>query len=229
MDKPNHPRALEATIGYVFADKALLLEALTHKSCKQLPNNERLEFLGDAVLDLVVGEFLFHKFPESAEGNLSKMRAALVNEKGFMYLAKIIDLGAYLHISSSEESNHGRDKPSILSNAFEALMGAIYLESGLEKVCEIVHILLEKAYPHIDIESLFVDFKTALQELTQAKFSQIPKYVLVSESGPDHHKEFEMALLIKGKEYARASGASKKDAQQSCAKIAYEKLKLKKD
>ncbi|WP_180762782.1 ribonuclease III [Helicobacter sp. 12S02232-10] len=227
MDKPSDPCVLEETIGYVFQNKALFLEALTHKSCKKVPNNERLEFLGDAVLDLVVGEFLFCKFPQSAEGNLSKMRAAIVNEKGFMNLAKIINLGRYLHISSSEESNKGRGKSSILSNAFEALMGAIYLETGLEKVREIVYILLEKAYPNMDFESLFVDFKTALQELTQAKFSQIPEYVLINESGPDHHKEFEIALLIEGKEYARAKGGSKKDAQQNCAKIAY--MKLKKD
>ncbi|PAF47602.1 ribonuclease III [Helicobacter sp. 12S02634-8] len=216
---------LEQEIGYVFNNQALLLEALTHKSCKKTPNNERLEFLGDAVLDLVVGEFLFQKFPNSAEGNLSKMRAAIVNEKGFMQLAQIISLGAYLHISLSEESNNGRLKPSILSNAFEALIGAVYLEGGLEKVRVIVCGLLEKAYPNMDFENLFVDFKTALQELTQARFFQVPEYVLVNESGPDHHKEFEMILRIQGKEYARAKGASKKDAQQNCAKIAYMELK----
>ncbi|PAF43349.1 ribonuclease III [Helicobacter sp. 11S03491-1] len=225
MDKAVEFIKLEQTIGYVFHDKALLLEALTHKSCKTSYNNERLEFLGDAVLDLLVGEFLFRRFPRSAEGNLSKMRAAIVNEKGFMKLAQAIQLGAYLYISQSEEYNKGRDKPSILSNAFEALMGAIYLESGLQKVQEIVYDLLEKVYPKIDFESLFVDFKTALQELTQARFSQIPEYVLIDESGPDHHKEFEMSLWIDGKKYAQAKGASKKDAQQNCAKIAFCKLK----
>ncbi|PAF52386.1 ribonuclease III [Helicobacter sp. 13S00477-4] len=218
---------LEETIGYIFEDKNLFLEALTHKSCKKYPNNERLEFLGDAVLDLLVGEFLFCQFPKSAEGSLSKMRAAIVNEKGFMKLAQVVGLGEYLHISQSEESNNGRDKPSILSSAFEALMGAVYLESGLERVRGIVYGLLEKVYPDMDFGSVFVDYKTALQEITQAKFFEIPKYVLVNESGPDHHKEFEMTLFIEGKEYARAKGGSKKDAQQNCAKIAY--IKLTKD
>lgn len=216
---------LEETIGYVFKNRALLLEALTHKSYKNSYNNERLEFLGDAVLDLLVGEFLFHKFPESAEGNLSKMRSSIVNEKGFMRLAQEINLGRYLLISPSEEHNQGRTKPSILSNAFEALMGAIYLENGIECVRTIISKLLDKVYPHMDFNSLFMDFKTALQELTQARLFQIPDYVLVGENGPDHHKEFEMTLLIQGKEYARAVGKSKKDAQQKCAKIAYEKLK----
>lgn len=216
---------LEKTIGYVFKNRALLLEALTHKSYKNSCNNERLEFLGDAVLDLLVGEFLFHKFPESAEGNLSKMRSSIVNEKGFMRLAQEIDLGQYLLISPSEEHNQGRTKPSILSNAFEALMGAVYLENGIECVRAIIDKLLNKVYPYMDFNSLFMDFKTALQELTQARLFQIPDYVLVGENGPDHHKEFEMTLLIQGKEYARAVGKSKKDAQQKCAKIAYKKLK----
>lgn len=216
---------IEETIGYIFKNKSLLLEALTHKSYKNNCNNERLEFLGDAVLDLIVGEFLFHKFPESAEGDLSKMRASIVSEKGFMRLAQEIDLGKYLLISPSEEHNQGRTKPSILSNTFEALVGAIYLENGIECAREIVNKLLDKVYPNMNFNSLFMDFKTALQELTQAQLFEIPDYKLVGENGPDHHKEFEMTLLIQGKEYARAIGKSKKDAQQKCAKIAYEKLK----
>ncbi|MDO7252367.1 ribonuclease III [Helicobacter cappadocius] len=218
-------KSLEKDIDYYFNDKQLLLQALTHKSHKIGPDNERLEFLGDAVLDLVVGELLFYEFPQSTEGNLSKMRAGVVSEKGFMKLAQSINLGHYLYISQSEEQNQGRNKPSILSNAFEALMGAVYLESGLEDVRRIVKILLEKVYPNRDFQSLSLDYKTSVQELSQAQFFEIPTYELVSESGPDHCKEFEMILLIRGKQYARARGKSKKDAQQKCAQIAYEKLK----
>lgn len=221
---PKNAQALEKTLGYTFKDKKLLLEALTHKSCKNAYNNERLEFLGDAVLDLLVGEFLFRKFPSAKEGELSKLRACIVNEKGFMKLAKSLDLGAFLHISQSEEHNKGREKASILSNAFEALMGAIYLESELTFLKDIVLKLLEQNYAKIDLRSLFTDYKTALQELTQAIFGEIPTYTLVSESGPDHQKSFEIALSVNGVEYARAKGSSKKDAQQKSAQIAYEKI-----
>ena len=125
-------KELEKCLGYQFENKDLIIEALTHKSYKKVFNNERLEFLGDAVLNLIVGEFLFHKFPDSNEGELSKIRASLVNEKGFTKLAKAINLGDYIYLSEAEERNKGRSKASILSDAFEAIMGAIYIESGLE-------------------------------------------------------------------------------------------------
>ena len=141
---PQNLKEFEDKLGYKFNNKQLLVEALTHKSYKKPYNNERLEFLGDAVLDLVVGEYLFFKFPNANEGELSKMRASLVNEGGFARLAKEIDLGKYIFISNAEENNNGRNKPSLLSNAFEAVMGAVYLESGLEKVREIILNLLEK-------------------------------------------------------------------------------------
>lgn len=221
---PKDPKILEKKLNYTFKDKKLLLEALTHKSCKMAYNNERLEFLGDAVLDLLVGEFLFQKFPNAKEGELSKLRACIVNEKGFMKLAKSLDLGAFLYISQSEENNKGRQKASILSNAFEALMGAIYLESELTYLKDIVLELLEQNYAKIDLASLFTDYKTALQELTQAMYGEIPIYTLMGESGPDHQKSFEIALSVNGVEYARAKGSSKKDAQQKSAQIAYEKL-----
>lgn len=224
---PKEPHLLEEKIGYHFNNPALLLEALTHKSCKKSYNNERLEFLGDAVLDLLVGEYLFAKFPHAKEGELSKLRACIVNEKGFMKLATSLDLGDFLYISNSEENNKGREKASILSNAFEALIGAIYLESQLTYLSDIVYHLLEKNYAKIDLPSLFMDYKTALQELTQALCGEIPTYELVSESGPDHHKSFEIALLVQGVEYARGVGHSKKEAQQQSARIAYEKFKSK--
>jgi len=218
---------LQAKINYKFTDEKLLLEALTHKSFKQPYNNERLEFLGDAVLDVIVAEYLFNKFPNENEGVLSKIRASLVNEEGFTKLAKHLDLGKYLYISSAEENNDGRTKPSLLSNAFEALMGAIYLEDGLTRVDEIVIKMLEENYPVIDLNSLFKDFKTTLQELTQARYGTTPVYRLVKSSGPDHKKEFEISVDIDDKHYATAIGHSKKHAQQEAAKIALDILKEK--
>ncbi len=216
---------LEKRIGYKFKNIELLTEALTHKSSKQSKNNERLEFLGDAVLDLIVGEYLYEKFPDVCEGDLSKLRASLVNEKGFEKLAKLIDLGKYIFLSGAEENNKGREKASILSNAFEALIGEIYLESGIEKAKEVSLNLLFEAYPKIDLESIFKDYKTTLQELTQATIGGTPKYVVASSSGPDHQKEFIIAVEIGDKEIAKAKGKSKKEAQQSAAKLAIEVLK----
>ena len=195
---------IERVLDYTFKDKRLLREALTHKSYKQPYNNERLEFLGDAVLDLIVGEYLFEHFPKHDEGKLSKMRASLVNEEGFTRLANHIRLGDAIFLSNAEENNGGRSKPSLLSNAFEAVIGAVYLEAGL---------------------TLFKDHKTALQELTQAHFGITPEYRLVGSSGPDHKKEFTVAIIIDGKEYAKASGKSKKTAQQEAAEQTIARLK----
>ena len=219
---------LEARIGYTFEDKQLIIEALTHKSFKKPYNNERLEFLGDAVLDLIVGEYLYKLFPKSDEGTLSKIRASLVNEGGFARLAKEINLGDHLFLSAAEENNKGRSKSSLLSNAFEALTGAIYLEAGLEKAREVSIRLLEASYPKIDLDTLCKDYKTALQELTQAEYGVTPTYVLVSTSGPDHDKTFEVAVTLDDKEIAVAKGKSKKAAQQDAAEIALRKLKERK-
>ena len=220
-------KALEDALNYRFKDINLITEALTHKSYKKPYNNERLEFLGDAVLDLIVGEYLFQKFPNEDEGILSKIRASLVNERGFTKLAMDINLGESILISVAEENNGGRSKPSLLSNAFEAVIGAIYLESGLEVASKIVIDLIEKSYKSIDLNSLSKDFKTALQELTQAEFGETPSYELIKSFGPDHKKEFEIAVLLKNKIIATAIGRSKKDAQQRAAYIALQKLQGK--
>jgi len=216
---------LEKCLDYQFKNKNLIIEALTHKSCKKPYNNERLEFLGDAVLNLIVGEYLFKKFPQSNEGDLSKIRASLVNETGFTKLANGIKLGNYIFISNAEERNKGRSKASILSDAFESIMGAIYLESGLEILKPIVLNILEKSYDKINLDVLFSDYKTALQEITQAKFATIPEYKIEGSYGPDHKKEFEVSIWIDGKSYGRALGKSKKLAQQAVAKIAINKLR----
>ena len=216
---------LEKRLNYTFKNKQLIIEALTHKSDKKPYNNERLEFLGDAVLDLIVGEYLFSKFPNSAEGVLSKIRASLVNESGFTLLARAIDLGSYIYLSLAEENNNGRDKPSLLSNAFEALLGAIYLEAGLEVTKTIAIKLLEESHPKIDLDSLSKDYKTALQEITQAQYGVTPSYEMTRSSGPDHKKEFEIAIILNEKSIAKAKGKSKKEAQQKAAKLALKELK----
>lgn len=216
---------LETTLHYTFEDKQLLIEALTHKSYKQPYNNERLEFLGDAVLDLIVGEYLFTKFPGFDEGKLSKLRASLVNEGGFTSLANHINLGKYIFLSNAEENNGGREKPSLLSNAFEAIIGAIYLEAGLEQIRAISVKLLEEVHPDMSLDSLFKDYKTTLQELTQAHFGVTPEYKLIGSRGPDHKKEFEVAVIVENKEYGRSIGKSKKIAQQESAEIAIQTLK----
>ena len=218
-------KLLEESLGYKFKDKKLIIEALTHKSDKQPYDNERLEFLGDAVLDLVVGEYLYKKFTKSDEGKLSKIRASLVNETGFDKLARFINLGDFIYLSNAEENNGGREKSSLLSNAFEAVMGAIYLEAGLKTVNDIAIKLIEKNYADISLDSLFRDYKTTLQELTQARYGVTPEYKVVASRGPDHLKEFEVAVLIEDKEYARAVGKSKKIAQQEAAQQAIKLLR----
>lgn len=219
---------LEKCLDYQFKNKDLIIEALTHKSYKKVFNNERLEYLGDAVLNLIVGEFLFNKFPTSNEGELSKIRASLVNEKGFTKLAIAINLGDYIYLSEAEDRNQGRKKASILSDAFEAIMGAIYIESGLVVLKPMILKLLDENYEEINLNELFSDYKTALQEVTQAKFGAIPVYKLESAIGPDHEKEFELSLWINDKHYATAKGKSKKLAQQASAKIVLDQLQGKK-
>lgn len=215
-------KKLEKKLNYTFKNTELLNEALTHKSYHKPYNNERLEFLGDAVLDIVVGEFLFLKFRNKKEGVLSKMRASLVNEESFCRLANVLNLGDYLYMSDSENNNGGRAKPSILSNAFEALMAVIYLESGLDSVKSVFYPLMEGNF---DInETILKDYKSSLQELTQELFGVTPTYELVSQDGPDHNKIFTMQVFINNKPYASASGNSKKNAQQEAARITLKKL-----
>ena len=218
---------LEEKLNYTFKDKKKLAEALTHKSFKQPYNNERLEFLGDAVLDLIVGEYLFEKFTHKNEGSLSKMRASLVNEASFCKLAQSIGLGDYLNLSTSEVNNGGRLKASLLSNAFEAIMAVIYLESGLDVLKNVFYPIMQREF-HIDEDLLPKDYKSTLQEYTQEVFGCVPVYEMISQEGPDHNKIFTMQVKIKDKVYANANGSSKKSAQQEAAKLTLKALQKKK-
>ena len=220
----NDLNIIQKNLDYKFKNLGLLQKALTHKSYRKSKDNERLEFLGDAVLDLIIAEYLYTRFSDSSEGILSKMRASLVSEEAFAKIALFINLGSFLYISPAEENNKGREKPSLLANAFEAVIGAIYLEAGIKIAKKKVLPLVKKCFPDIDIKILLKDYKTFLQEKTQEFFSSIPEYKLISSDGPDHQKNFEIAVYIENKEFARAKGKSKKIAQQNSAKIALEKL-----
>jgi ribonuclease-3 len=210
-------------------DEDLLLQALTHSSYiyenrqNGIENNQRLEFLGDAVLDLAVSDFLFRKYPESDEGELTKLRAALVCEPSLARTAKSLKLGYCLRMGKGEERSGGRDRPSILADAFEALLGAIYLDQGLMKASEIALKFLDPLIKDVLEGRLDSDYKTELQEIVQQLGSEQVQYTILREEGPDHHKTFTAGVIYKGELAGTGTGRSKKEAEQQAAKSALEK------
>ncbi len=220
----------QKTIQYVFTQPRLLEEALTHKSHLQgktdesLKDNERLEFLGDAVLDLIISDYLAQTFPEWAEGDLSKTRANLVRQSSLAQAARRLQLGEFLRLGKGEEQTQGRGKSSLLANALEAVIAAIYLDGGLVPARDFVLKALEDNLRGVGHSNLVVDrqdYKSQLQEWCQQQFSTIPEYCLVSESGPDHKKVFEVEVSIQGRIQGRGIGYNKKSAEQEAAKHAY--------
>jgi ribonuclease-3 len=220
---------LEATLGYTFRDRGLLEQALRHASwCNEHPeprleDNERFEFLGDAVLDLVVGHKLMTRFPQLREGELSVTRAQVVSEAGLSEVAGQLGLGEWLLLGKGEEKSGGRSKPSILADAFEAILAAVYLDGGFVAAWEIVDRLLAPRIETVEFKG-FYDFKTRLQESSQARLRATPTYRVVQELGPDHDKRFVVAVTITGEEWARAVGKSKKEAEQMAAAEAHFRL-----
>jgi len=210
----------EDVIGYSFKNKKLLEEALTHKSYSTEQNNrssnERLEFLGDSVLGLVVCFFLFRKFPQKDEGFLSKLKSHLVSRKNLTLWAKKIRLGSFVYLGEGEILSGGRKKDSILANALEALIGAIYLDAGFQETYKFIANWLRSQ----DLKVLFCDYKSSLQEIIQKKYKKPPVYVLVSSEGPEHKKIFTVKVKIKNRILGSGSGASKKEAEQNAAKKA---------
>jgi ribonuclease III len=223
--QPSDYAVLEQNLGYSFRDASLCETALTHKSWmneteeSDRTDNERLEFLGDAVLALVTSDLLMRRFPEQPEGELSKARAAIVNEAGLARLAESLSLGQWIFLGRGEEQAGGRQKRSLLANTFEALVGAIYLDGGLQAVFQVAERLLSPCIASLP-DAASKDFKSRLQELAQARLQLAPTYTVLSEQGPDHAKTFEIAILIGDKEYGRAFGRSKKEAQQNAARQA---------
>lgn len=218
---------LEDLLGYQFVHPELLERALTHRSHANearvgsvaAPDNEKLEFLGDAVLDLVVGQHLMETFPDLSEGELSVTRAQVVSEAGLSEVAAELGLGEFLRLGKGEERTGGRDKPSLLADAFEAVIAAVYLDGGFEAARDMVRRLLDARMSSIDASG-FHDFKTRLQESAQAKLKATPEYRVLGAAGPDHDKTFEVAVYIVDREWARAAGKSKKEAEQRAAAMA---------
>ena len=222
-----NPEELSRKLDYEFKRPELLAEALRHASYvnevgdPELRDNERLEFLGDAVLDLAVSHLLMEVFRDAKEGLLSKWRASVVNERVLFELAKEMELGSYLVLGKGEEMSGGREKPSILADTFEALLGAVYQDGGFEPAKEIVRSLL---FPNIEqLEEIgpVEDFKSLLQEFTQETYRKRPDYVLLSETGPAHNKTFRVSLSIQGRKVAEGEGKSKKEAEQRAAREAF--------
>lgn len=219
----------EQTLGYIFRDPTLLDQALTHKSyvnelkSKEHKHNERLEFLGDAVLTLVVSEHLVSIFPESSEGQLSKFKARLVSEVALAAAARRLDLGALVRLGRGEELTQGRGKPSILANTLEAIVAAVYLDGGLQTVRRFVLGILAhdlQVIQNVDDHAVHHDYKTRLQEWCQQQYEMLPQYMIVKETGPDHEKVFEVQLTIRGDVLGIGRGRTKKEAEQMAAKQA---------
>ena len=219
---------LEEKLGYEFRDPALLENALTHSSCAnesrgRLQSNERLEFLGDSILGMVVADHLYRNHPDLPEGELTRTRAALVCEDSLVEVAEALRLGEYLHLGKGEEAGGGRKRPSIQADAVEAVLAAVYLDGGIGSARKIVqqYILCR------EVEGLTSprDYKTALQELVQRESGQVLKYRLTGEEGPDHDKRFFVEVDLNGEVAGRGKGYSKKEAEQMAAKAAIAKLK----
>ena len=220
---------LEEAIGYTFNDVSFCETALTHKSWlnespdKSRQDNERLEFLGDAVLALTVGHLLMVKFPKRNEGELSKTRAVLVNESGLARVAEALGLGQWVFLGRGEEDAGGRKKPSILSDVLEAILGAVFLDGGFSAVSTVVDRLFGARLASAE-QLMRRDYKSRLQELSQAQLHLPPIYELVGESGPAHARQFEVRIRIGERQFESASGTSKKEAQQNAAEKALAQL-----
>lgn len=222
---------LETKIGYKFKKKPLIKEALTHKSFakekleKPESYNERLEFLGDAVLELVICEYLFSHYPQYTEAELSKIRAYAVQEATLADVAMRLGIGSHLRLGKGEESSGGRKKPSLLANAFEAILAAVYLDGGLKKAKDFTLKNLEGRIKTLVAGGLLFDFKTQFQEVVQEKFGVLPRYRVFKEEGPEHMKIFEVEVFIKNDFYGSGKGKSKKEAAQKAAEVGLKKIK----
>ena len=221
---------LEKKLNYTFRNSALLQEALNHSSyanehrSAHLHSNERLEFLGDSVLGFVTAEVLFTRHPESPEGDLTRIRAALVCEQSLYEVAQRLGLGQYLKLGRGEEAGGGRERTSILADAVEAVFAAVYLDGGIEAASALIHRCLLDVQRESVVEERRRDYKTALQELVQRHADQVLSYQMVDETGPDHAKTFRAEVQLNGSSIGAGSGHSKKEAEQAAAKAALESL-----
>ena len=228
---------LEERLGYKFGNKNLLLQALVHRSfsnergAQKIEDNERLEFLGDAALELAVSDIMFHQFPHYTEGELSKLRSLIVNEEQLSRLAEKLELGRAILLGKGEELTGGRTKPSVLADCMEAVLAAVYLDGGYAKLKEVVEKLFGSLFmgTRSPLELLNRDFKTRLQEFTQNEYKETPTYKLEKETGPDHDKTFYVSVVVGDKKVGYGVGKSKKAAEQKAAEEALETLLKEKD
>lgn len=224
---------LEKKLNYTFRNPALLSEALSHSSYANehrsagLRSNERLEFLGDSVLGFVTAEFLFVQHPDLPEGDLTRIRAALVCEQSLYEVAQKLELGRYLKLGRGEEAGGGRTRTSILADATEAVFAAVYLDGGISEASALIHRILLDVEKEAIVEERRRDYKTALQELIQRQADQVLTYRMIGEEGPDHNKTFLAEVQLNGVQVGTGSGHSKKEAEQSAAKAALKKLETK--
>jgi ribonuclease III len=224
-------RRMEERLGYSFHNPELIVRAFCHASYVNeqadggLEDNERLEFLGDAVLDLAVSHLLMRYFENAREGDLSKFRAMLVDEAGLYEVARNLGLGEYLLLGKGEEQTLGREKPSILADTTEALIGAIYLDAGFDQTMEMIEELFSPLLERVATRELVHDFKSLLQEYTQQTCKTLPRYRLIRETGPAHDRSFHVGLSLMGKPLAEGEGRSKKEAEQNAAREAFFLLK----
>lgn len=222
--------SLEETLGIKFKKPSLLKEALTHRSYLnehpqwEVPDNERLEFLGDAVVELAVTESLFEHFPEDDEGRLTAIRAALVNYQMLARVAEDLRLGDFLYLSKGEEKERGRAREVILANAFEAVVGAVYLDRGYEAARKVVNECVMPRLEEVMAKKLYKDPKSALQERFQEVKKVTPAYRVLAEFGPDHAKRFVVGVYVGGEKLAEGEGASKQEAEAAAAARALEKI-----
>ena len=221
---------LEKKLNYTFRNQELLREALNHSSyanehrSQGLGSNERLEFLGDSVLGFVTAEFLFCQHPDLPEGDLTRIRAALVCEGSLVEVAQCLELGAYLKLGKGEEAGGGRQRPSILADATESVFAAVYLDGGMEAARALIHrVLLDKEQEEA-VEERRRDYKTELQELVQRRSNQTLHYEMIGATGPDHARQFTCAVLLNGETAGTGTGRSKKEAEQSAARAALQAL-----
>lgn len=221
---------LEKKLNYTFRNPELLHEALSHSSYANehrsagRRSNERLEFLGDSVLGFVTAEFLFVQHPNLPEGDLTRIRAALVCEQSLYEVARKLDLGAYLKLGRGEEAGGGRQRTSILADATEAVFAAVYLDGGIGAASALIHRVLLDAEKEEVVEERRRDYKTALQELVQRQADQVLSYRMIGEEGPDHDKTFRAQVLLNDQPVGTGSGHSKKEAEQSAAKDALSRM-----
>ncbi len=234
MDKERKSRLreLQKKIGYRFKSLDLFNQSLRHKSYVhenvrgEKGDNERLEFLGDAVLGLVIGHLIMDRYPDYPEGSLSRLRAAVVNETRLAEIARDLSLGKYLLLGKGEEMTRGREKASILSSTLEAVLAAVYLDGGFKKASRVISHLFSLPLEMAEKESFYQDFKTKLQEFSQETLKATPRYVMSKEFGPDHKKIFGAKVVIQGKVVGVGAGKTKKEAEQRAAQRTLKKLYL---